>query len=95
MNIIAPPKPLDDAAPVNPDQNHPIPAADPPYWRSIAIGAALLPLSIYFGNYAYVVTQALLWGQTSLMRGPVFVLFLVALLNMAVRKIGKRAMYSP
>ncbi len=66
-------------------------ASSPPFWRSILIGAVLVPISVYFGNYAYVVTQALLWGQTSLLRGPVFVLFLIALLNLLIRKVGKRA----
>ncbi len=47
----------------------------PPFWRAIIIGALLIPLSTYFGNYAYVVVQALLWGQTSLLRGPIFCCF--------------------
>lgn len=77
------------------------PAASPPratrvpFWRAILIGAFLIPLSTYFGNYAYVVVQALLWGQTSLLRGAVFVLFVVSLLNLAFRKIARRAGLQP
>ncbi len=65
--------------------------AAPPLWRAPLIGALLIPLSTYWGNYAYVVTQALLWGQTSLLRGPVFCLFLLTLGNLLLRKGGKRA----
>ena len=66
-----------------------------PFWRAIVIGALLIPLSTYFGNYAYVVVQALLWGQTSLLRGPIFLLFLVALTNLGVRRIFRRAGLQP
>lgn len=59
-------------------------------WRAVAIGTVLVPVSVYFGNYAYVVTQALLWGQTSLLRGPVFVLFVLALINLALRPLNRR-----
>ena len=61
-----------------------------PFWRAILIGIVLIPLSTYYGNYAYVVVQALLWGQTALLRGPVFVLFLLTLLNLLFRKVAKR-----
>lgn len=66
-----------------------------PFWRAIIIGALLIPFSTYFGNYAYVVVQALLWGQTSLLRGPIFLLFLVALTNLLVRKLSRRAGLQP
>ena len=62
-----------------------------PFWRAIGIGAILIPPATFCGNYAYVVVQALLWGQTSLLRGAVFLLFLLALGNLAVRKLTRRA----
>ncbi|MBI2300489.1 MAG: hypothetical protein HYU66_16370, partial [Armatimonadetes bacterium] len=39
-----------------------------------------------FGVYAYIVAQATLWTQTSLLRGPVFVLFLIVLANLLLRR---------
>ncbi|MDR3708966.1 MAG: hypothetical protein P4L33_11755 [Capsulimonadaceae bacterium] len=66
-------------------------AANPPAWRAILIGSLLIPISVYFGNYAYVVVQALLWGQTSILRGPVIVLFTLALVNLLLRRMGRSA----
>jgi len=34
-----------------------------PIWRAILIGLLLIPVSTYYGNYAYVVVQAMLWGR--------------------------------
>lgn len=78
--------------------DHPIttPKSQPvPFWRAIAIGILLIPLSTYFGNYAYVVTQALIWGQTSLLRGPVFILFVLTIANLLFRKVARRAGLQP
>lgn len=54
------------------------------------IGCVLVPLSVYFGNFAYVVVQALLWGQTSMLRGPVVVLFALSLVNLLARRLSRR-----
>lgn len=66
-----------------------------PFWRAILIGLVLIPLSTYYGNYAYVVVQALLWGQTSLLRGPVFILFVLTLANLLFRRLARRAGLQP
>ena len=65
--------------------------APPPFWRAILLGAVLIPPSLYYGNYAYVVVQALEWGQTSLQRGAVFMLFAIVLANLLFRKVARRA----
>lgn len=54
------------------------------------LGTLLLAVNAYFGTYAYVVTQALLWTQTSLQRGPVVMLAVLILLNMGLAKLAKR-----
>lgn len=54
------------------------------------LGALLLLVNAYFGTYAYVVVQALLWTQTALQRGPVVVLFLLALFNLAAARFARR-----
>ncbi|HVK03216.1 MAG TPA: DUF6785 family protein [Armatimonadaceae bacterium] len=55
------------------------------------LGTLLLVLNAYFGTYAYVVVQALLWTQTSLLRGPVVVLALLVLLNGLFLKFARRS----
>jgi len=67
----------------------------PSFWRAILIGALLIPLSTYYGNYAYVVVQALIWGQTALLRGPVFVLFVLTLANLLFRRLARRTGLQP
>ena len=86
-----PPETLSSPRPAAPDAA----PASPPFWRAIVIGVALVPLNVYFGNYAYVVVQAMLWGQTSLLRGGVFVLFLLTLANLLARRVGGRAGLQP
>jgi hypothetical protein len=54
------------------------------------LGTLLLLLNAYFGTYAYVVVQALLWTQTSLQRGPVVMLFALVVLNLFVARFAKR-----
>ena len=89
--------PLNEAAPPAPVPARPRPdygkaAPRPaPFWRAILIGLLLIPLSTYYGNYAYVVVQAMLWGQTSLLRGPVFFLFVLTLSNLLFRRVTRRA----
>ncbi len=54
------------------------------------LGTLLLIANAFFGTYAYVVVQALIWTQTSLQRGPVVVLFILVLLNLAWAKGARR-----
>ncbi len=54
------------------------------------VGTLLLLLNAYFGTYAYVVVQALLWTQTSLQRGPIVMLSALVLVNFLVVKTAKR-----
>lgn len=77
------------------DQTSEAPAPRVPPWRAILIGALLIPIATYFGTYVYVVVQALLWGQTSLLRGPIFILFLLTMANLAFRKVARRAGLQP
>ncbi|MDH7569939.1 MAG: hypothetical protein QHJ73_10175, partial [Armatimonadota bacterium] len=77
------------------DENNPTPTketgARPGWrWRGVLLGLLLIPPSTLYGVYAYIVVQALLWTQTSLLRGPVFVLFVVVLLNLLVRRLKAR-----
>jgi hypothetical protein len=58
--------------------------------RVFWVGTALVLFSAFFGTYAYVVVQALLWTQTSLLRGPVVMLFVLVLLNLLVRRFARR-----
>ncbi|MBC8101465.1 MAG: hypothetical protein H7Z41_02605 [Cytophagales bacterium] len=46
------------------------------------LGSLLLVVNAYFGTYAYVVAQAMLWTQTSLPRGPVVMLFALVMGNL-------------
>ena len=63
-------------------------------WRKFlvfyAFGGALLLVNAWFGTYFYVVVQALLWGQTSLLRGPLVVLFALALGNLVALRFARR-----
>ena len=90
---------MNEAAPPRPEVARPETGETPPrpvpIWRAILIGLLLIPLSTYYGNYAYVVVQAMLWGQTSLLRGPVFMLFLLTLANLLFRKVTRRVGLRP
>jgi hypothetical protein len=59
-------------------------------WRGLLLGVVLIAPTTLFRVYAYIVAQATLWGQTSLLRGPVFLLFFVVLGNLAVRRVAPR-----
>ncbi|MBI2299517.1 MAG: hypothetical protein HYU66_11345, partial [Armatimonadetes bacterium] len=59
-------------------------------WRGLILGLLLIPPTTLFGVYAYIVAQATLWTQTSLLRGPVFVLFLIVLVNLLLRRWRER-----
>jgi hypothetical protein len=58
--------------------------------RVFLLGSLLIVLNAWFGTYAYVVVQALIWTQTSLLRGPVVVLFLLVLVNIPLIQFAKR-----
>ncbi len=90
MNIGVPP-------PAEVSRGKPVVVAGPrvPLWRAVLIGLLLIPLSTYYGNYAYVVVQAMLWGQTSLLRGPIFILFVLTLANLLFRRVARRAGLQP
>ncbi|NUQ00228.1 MAG: hypothetical protein HUU35_10280, partial [Armatimonadetes bacterium] len=66
----------------------PAPAAYP--WRGLLLGTLLIPPTTLFGVYAYIVAQATLWTQTSLLRGPVFVLFFLVVANLVLRRVAPR-----
>ena len=65
-------------------------SAKPRPWRGLLIGLLVIPPSTLYGVYAYIVVQALLWTQTSLLRGPVFVLFALAMANLVARRLKAR-----
>src|ERR1041385_424471 len=62
----------------------------PPAWRAPLVGALLIPLSALFGIYSYEVVQALHWTMQSLKCGPIFVLFLVMVGNLTLRRLAPR-----
>jgi hypothetical protein len=62
----------------------------PRKWVLYGLGALLLIFNAYFGTYAYVVVQALLWGQTALQRGPVNLLFFLVIVNIVILRIAKK-----
>lgn len=62
-------------------------AGAPRAWVIYGLGTLLIAFSVYFGAYVYVVVQALIWSQVSLQRGPVVLLFLLVLINLAVRRL--------
>ncbi|MCC7494251.1 MAG: hypothetical protein IT204_17970 [Fimbriimonadaceae bacterium] len=59
-------------------------------WRGLLLGALLIPPTTLFGVYTYIVAQATLWTQTSLLRGPIFVLCGLTLLNLLLRRLRLR-----
>jgi hypothetical protein len=54
------------------------------------LGALLLVFNAFFGTYAYVVVQALIWTQTALLRGPIVVLFFLVLINLLLLRVARR-----
>jgi hypothetical protein len=59
------------------------------------LGVLLIPPSAYFGVYSYIIVQAIQWSQQSLKCGPIFVLFLLTLGNLAVRRLKRRFALTP
>jgi hypothetical protein len=64
----------------------------PPPWRALLIGCLLIPPSALFGLYGYLIVQAIHWTQTALLRGPVFLLFLLVAANAGLRRLRHRWM---
>ena len=58
--------------------------------RVFVLGTLLIVANAFFGTYAYVVTQALIWTQTSLLRGPLVFLFFLALGNLPCLRFARR-----
>jgi hypothetical protein len=78
---------------VSPVASEPPAATPSPIRKGVVygLGTLLLILNAYFGTYAYVVVQALLWTQTSLLRGPVVILALLVLLNALFLRAARRS----
>jgi hypothetical protein len=79
------PSPLPPQAP--PRERTPRPA---PPWRAPLLGALLIPPAAFFGVYSYIIVQAILWSQQSLKSGPIFVLFLLTIGNLGLRRLSRR-----
>ena len=58
--------------------------------RVLLLGTLLIAANAFFGTYAYVVVQALIWTQTSLLRGPLVFLFVLALGNVLCLRFAAR-----
>jgi hypothetical protein len=65
----------------------------PPHLRRSVIwllGTLLIVVNAFFGTYAYVVVQALIWTQTSLLRGPLVMLALLVFANALLLRGARR-----
>jgi len=80
------PAPLTRSLPAGPA---PIEPAPPP-WRAPLIGALLIPPAALMGVYSYTIVQAMHWSQQSLKCGPIFLLFVLTLGNLALRRLSRR-----
>jgi hypothetical protein len=58
--------------------------------RVFWLGTLLLIFNAFFGTYAYVIVQALIWTQTSLLRGPLVVLFFLVVVNAPLLRFARR-----
>jgi hypothetical protein len=58
--------------------------------RAIVIGCLLIPAGVFFGAYAYLIVQAIIWAQTSLQLGAVFSLLLVILGSRGLGLVHRR-----
>src|ERR1043166_6784878 len=65
-----------------------VPVAPP--WRAPLIGALLIPPAALFGVYSYTIVQAIHWSQQSLKCGPIFLLFVLTVGNLALRRLTWR-----
>ncbi len=85
------------AVPATSQQEASDPVSDPvsrPAWPRAGIvwgvGTVLICLNAFFGAYIFVVVQALLWTQTSLLRGPLVGLFFIVLANFLLLRFARR-----
>ena len=53
-------------------------------WRALALGSILLVLSSYWGLHAFLVNRTFVFGQIALQPGPIFILFVLVVLNGAM-----------
>jgi len=58
--------------------------------RAIVIGCLAIPAGVFFGAYAYLIVQALLWAQTSLQLGSVLSLLLIVAVTRVLGRIAGR-----
>lgn len=68
-------------------------AHEPRLLRPIVVyglGSVLIVANAWFGTYAYVVVQAILWTQIALLRGPLVFLAALALANALLLGLGAR-----
>jgi hypothetical protein len=68
----------------------PLPSQRVRAFVTYGLGTLLLLLNAWFGTYAYVVVQALIWTQTALQRGPVVFLFLLVIANFLLLRLARR-----
>lgn len=89
------PVPVSPTAPPRPRRPAIEPRPAPPPWRALLIGCLLIPPSALFGYYGYLIAQAIHWSQTALLRGPVFVLFLLIAANAGLLRLARRRALDP
>ena len=58
--------------------------------RAIIIGCLAIPAGVFFGAYAYLIVQGLLWAQTSLQLGSVLSLLLIVAISRVLGRIARR-----
>lgn len=58
--------------------------------RAIVIGCLVIPAGIFFGAYAYLIVQAILWAQTSLQLGSVLSLLAIIVASRGFGRISRR-----
>ncbi len=66
------------------------PQPPPHCGRAIVIGCLVIPAGVFFGAYAYLIVQAILWAQTSLQLGSVLSLLLIITASRAFGRISRR-----
>lgn len=92
----SPPHPLAPGSERRGGRTHSVsPSRSLPPWRGLLIGCLLIPPSALFGYYGYLIAQAIHWSQTALLRGPIFVLFLLVLLNALFQRFARRLGLTP
>lgn len=74
------------------DTLEPQPEPTPPArcGRAVVLGCLLIPGGVFFGAYAYLIVQAILWAQTSLQLGSVLTLVLVIAASRLLGLAGRR-----